>query len=81
VQAWLAPDPVGRLRGWRDAVDAAGAHELLVRIGPSRLLSDIRALGVVAAPALRCSSHQMDLLALDAYAWITAKEHLHRAPA
>jgi hypothetical protein len=80
---WLREDPIARVADLRARVDAAGAHELVVRLRPSdsgQLIKDIQALGVVVSPSIRCSAHQAPFFAKDSYLWLTEKIALHASP-
>ncbi len=82
VEGWLAEDVIGAVQSLRDAVERADADELLVILAPEpdRLARDIRALGVVVGPSLRCSAHHVELLAPDSWQWLTRLGHLHHPP-
>jgi hypothetical protein len=83
VTAWCAPDPWRRMREVRAEVDRQQAHEVLVCLpntDPARLAADMKTLGVVVGPAIRCSSHQAELLTHDAWNWLTEFQHLHTSP-
>jgi alkanesulfonate monooxygenase SsuD/methylene tetrahydromethanopterin reductase-like flavin-dependent oxidoreductase (luciferase family) len=82
VEGWLADDVVGTVRRLRSAADRARADEVLfiLPVEPDRLVRDVRALGVVVGPSIRCSAHHVELIAPDSWNWLTRLGHLHHPP-
>jgi alkanesulfonate monooxygenase SsuD/methylene tetrahydromethanopterin reductase-like flavin-dependent oxidoreductase (luciferase family) len=83
VRAWLADRVLDAMVELRDRADRLGAHEVLFLLpdaGPSRLVADLEALGIVVGTSLRCARHKLEFLAPDAWNWLTKLRHLHHAP-
>ena len=83
IRDWLAEKLVLRMIELRESVDRVGAHEVMVVLpaaGPSRLVTDLEALGIVVGTSLRCARHKLEFLAPDAWNWLTQLRHLHHAP-
>jgi alkanesulfonate monooxygenase SsuD/methylene tetrahydromethanopterin reductase-like flavin-dependent oxidoreductase (luciferase family) len=83
VRAWLAERVLDAMVELRDRADRVGAHEVLFLLpdaGPSRLVADLEALGIVVGTSLRCARHKLAFLAPDAWNWLTELRHLHHAP-
>jgi Luciferase-like monooxygenase len=83
IREWLADEVLQQMITLRDSADRVGAHEalfLLKAAGPSRLVSDIEALGIVVGTSLRCARHKLEFLAPDAWNWLIQLRHLHHPP-
>jgi hypothetical protein len=82
VEGWLAEDVLGTVRSLRGDVDRARADEVLfiLPVVPVRLARDVRALGVVVGPSIRCSAHHVEFIAPDSWNWLTRLGQLHHPP-
>lgn len=77
----LAQDPPACIDSLRRKIDVAGAHQLVAVLhSTSGIEREIRALGAVVAPAIRCQAREARQIAHDAWSWLTAKGALHATP-
>jgi len=86
AEDWLRDDRVGAIVDWRTAgraVGAVGADTLLVVLDTDDLdliRKNLRLLGSVVAPALRCADFQLAPVTESAWRWLYEKVDAHELP-
>jgi hypothetical protein len=69
VRGWLEGDPVKAIEGLREEIEAVRANQVLFALGTETVEDDLRALGTIAGPCVRCARHDVKRIAPDAWDW------------
>lgn len=80
VRRWLEDDLVGKLQALREEITGVRAGQVLFALGQDSIEEDLRALGTVVGPAVRCAKHDVARLAPDAWNWFAEGAQMSPEP-